>query len=221
MNRKILRGNTAFSGNLTKADTAFRLHETQRNIIKNQPVVKVPPIEPVKPKIEEDLITIQKGESILYKSDYDPNYIRSVQILKGLVVQENYTVEFINPYITKITALEDFNDCLIRIYFYEPVLVGVLEKVKESDLVYDYNILEWDVNIDPTVWENKITGLNIGEPFIKGVYAKSPFSFNLKDKNGVEYTFQSPEQEPVVEPIVEPVVQETVISETVIPEQDN
>lgn len=214
MNRKsLVRGNNAFSGNLTKPESVFRLQETQRN--NQKPLVKPEPIQPVKQKIEEDIITLQKGCSILYKSDYDPNYIRSVQILKDHVVQEHYTVEFIDPYITKITALEDLFECLIRIYFYEPVLVGVLEKVKESELVYDYNILEWDVNIDPTVWENKITGLNIGEPFIKGVYVKSPFSFNLKDKNGVEYTFQAPvvPVEPVAsvpEPVPVPVVPEPV-----------
>jgi hypothetical protein len=223
MNRKsLVRGSNAFSGNLTKPDTQFRLHEMQRIIQK--PPVK--PIEPVKQKIEEDIITLQKGCSILYKSDFDPSYIRSVQILKGNVVQEHYTVEFIDPYITKITALEDLIECLVRIYFYEPVLVGVLEKIKESELVYDFNILEWDVNIDNNAWVNKITELNIGEPFIKGVYAKSPFSFNLKDKNGIEYTFQSPDtltmlhQEPVVtEPVVtEPVVTEPVVTEPVVTE---
>jgi hypothetical protein len=215
MNRKnLVRGSNAFSGNLTKPDTQFRLNEMQRIIQK--PPVK--PIEPVKQKIEEDIITLQKGCSVLYKSDFDPSYIRSVQILKGNVVQEHYTVEFIDPYITKITALEDLIDCLVRIYFYEPVLVGVLEKIKESELVYDFNILEWDVNIDNNAWVNKITELNIGEPFIKGVYAKSPFSFNLKDKNGIEYTFQSPDiqtmtpQEPVPQ---EPVPQEPVPQEPV------
>jgi len=195
---KILkRPQTAFSAKIEKTEkflleTPIKLRER-----KQQKAVE-PEIPKEKPeiKIEEEFLNLKKDESIFYKSCYDPNNIRFVQILKDGHVVENYTIEFVDAYTTKITANEELSECQVRIYFFEPAFVGVLEKVlgpaiEKSDI--SNRVYEWDVAsiFDDDKWEQEIYNKNIGEPFIGGLYTIQNFKFTLQDKNNVEHIFEN------------------------------